>query len=333
MKYEMQPVETNGQEKDETADLLTSQEEGQKSQKSRSVGRPTLLDDGRVAALTSALEVGMTIKEAAHTAGVSVSTLKNWRKEYPDLDEVINRAIAQARLTAFKTLHKASADGDVQAAKALLDRTDPDRIEQRALTIQRQRQQILHAESEENRRAETHTVELLNLRHRIALVRAQFRLDFRAKFCQIGNTARNAKFYGPDNSRAQEADRIADDVFCEILGEIFYFEKGRYGVDARSHLRGTIEVALNKHLTVEQFPSQERTALIVAARKVALAAAEGVQSMLCYGMPPRSMVDELEADKEKQQAIEEAKAAEEIQGMVELEEKIKELQKITCNDL
>lgn len=317
----VQSIAKDGHNNGHAPDLFATQEEGQKSQKSRPVGRPTLLDDGRVAALTSALEVGMTLKEATHTAGVSVSTLKNWRKEYPDLDEAINRAIAQARLTAFKTLHKASTAGDVQAAKALLDRTDPDRIEQRALTIQRQRQQILHAEAEENRRAETHTVELLKMRQHIALARAQFRLDFRAKFCQTGKTVMDANFYGPDNIRAQEADRIADDVFCEILGEIFYFEKGRYGVDARSHLRGTIEVALNKHLNVEQFPSQERRALIIAAREVALAAAEGVQSMLCYGMPARSMADSLEADKERLQAIQEAKEVE------DLKERKKELQK------
>ena len=43
--------------------------------------------------------------------------------------------------------------------------------------------------------------------------------------------------------------------------------------------------------------------------------------MLCYGMPARSMADSLEADKERLQAIQEAKEVE------DLKERRKELQK------
>src|SRR5260370_36149395 len=76
-------------------------EEGQLPLAKRA-GRPTKFNDATLDRLCAALADGMSIKSACVVAGIGVTTLSEWREEYPELeDRLAESRDIQARLPRF----------------------------------------------------------------------------------------------------------------------------------------------------------------------------------------------------------------------------------------
>lgn len=89
--------------------------------------------------IVAAVAAGLTLKDAAATAGVHEMTLHRWLRRHPRLAEALEGAKAQRTLRWLGTLARAAEHGDWRAAAELLDRCAPDyrkaaRLEQ-AVTV------------------------------------------------------------------------------------------------------------------------------------------------------------------------------------------------------
>ena len=94
------------------------------SNDARQVGRPTKFNDETVERLCAAMGDGMPIRGACVVAGIGVTTLKEWRERYPDLEERIADAREHARLRALQAI-KAAGDKDWRALAEWLKLTHP----------------------------------------------------------------------------------------------------------------------------------------------------------------------------------------------------------------
>ena len=88
------------------------------------VGRPTKFNDETVERLCGAIGDGMPLKGACTVAGIGVTTLKEWRERYPDLEERIADAREHARLKGLQAI-KAAGDKDWRAWAEWLKLTHP----------------------------------------------------------------------------------------------------------------------------------------------------------------------------------------------------------------
>jgi hypothetical protein len=88
------------------------------------IGRPTKFTDETVERLCAAMADGMPIKGACTVAGIGVTTLKEWRERYPDLEERISDAREHARLRALQAI-KAAGEKDWRAWAEWLKLTHP----------------------------------------------------------------------------------------------------------------------------------------------------------------------------------------------------------------
>jgi hypothetical protein len=88
------------------------------------VGRPTKFNDETIARLCAAMADGMPIRGACIVAGIGVTTLKEWRERYPDLEERIGDAREHARLRALQAI-KAAGEKDWRAWAEWLKLTHP----------------------------------------------------------------------------------------------------------------------------------------------------------------------------------------------------------------
>jgi hypothetical protein len=61
--------------------------ERENGQLAKRVGRPTKFNDATLDRLCAALADGMSIKSVCVVAGIGVTTLSEWREEYPELED------------------------------------------------------------------------------------------------------------------------------------------------------------------------------------------------------------------------------------------------------
>jgi len=88
------------------------------------VGRPTKFSEETVKRLCAAIAAGMPIRGACVVAGIGVTTLKEWRERYPNLEERIADARENARLKGLQAI-KAAGDKDWRAWAEWLKLTHP----------------------------------------------------------------------------------------------------------------------------------------------------------------------------------------------------------------
>ena len=94
------------------------------SDDARPTGRPSKYNDEIVERLCAAIGDGMPIRGACVVAGIGVTTLKEWRERYPDLEERIADAREHARLQGLQAI-KAAGDKDWRAWAEWLKLTHP----------------------------------------------------------------------------------------------------------------------------------------------------------------------------------------------------------------
>jgi len=94
------------------------------SDDARKIGRPTKFNDETIERLCAAIGCGMPIKGVCVVAGIGVTTLKEWRERYPDLEERITDAREHARLQALQAI-KAAGEKDWRAWAEWLKLTHP----------------------------------------------------------------------------------------------------------------------------------------------------------------------------------------------------------------
>jgi len=80
----------------------------------RQIGRPTKCTGKTLARVYAAIAEGMPINGACVVAGIGVTTLKEWRERFPNLEERITDAREHARLRALQAI-KAAGDKDWRA--------------------------------------------------------------------------------------------------------------------------------------------------------------------------------------------------------------------------
>src|SRR5262245_46820335 len=67
-------------------------------------GRPTKFSEETIDRLCAALADGMPYKGACFVAGIGVTTLSDWRREHPELEERLELAREQARQKALRAI-------------------------------------------------------------------------------------------------------------------------------------------------------------------------------------------------------------------------------------
>ena len=87
-------------------------------------GRPTKYEPKTIERLCTGLADGLPIKSACIIAGISVSTLADWREKYSELEERIAEAREAARHKMLQRIKRA-ADDDWRAAAEWLRLTFP----------------------------------------------------------------------------------------------------------------------------------------------------------------------------------------------------------------
>jgi hypothetical protein len=85
-----------------------------KSRAPRRAGRPTKFKDATLDRLCAALADGMSIKSACVVAGIGVTTLSEWREEYPELEDRLAESREFARQKALQGI-KAAGQKDWRA--------------------------------------------------------------------------------------------------------------------------------------------------------------------------------------------------------------------------
>jgi len=85
----------------------------------RKPGRPCKYTPATVERLLSAVEAGLTLKQACIAAGIGETTLHEWRKEYPDLKPRLEAARERAREAALRAI-RAAGEKDWRAHEAWL---------------------------------------------------------------------------------------------------------------------------------------------------------------------------------------------------------------------
>jgi hypothetical protein len=88
------------------------------------IGRPTKFTDETLERLCAAIGDGMPLRGACVVAGIGVTTLKEWRERYPDLEERIADGREHARLRGLQAI-KAAGKKDWRAWAEWLKLTHP----------------------------------------------------------------------------------------------------------------------------------------------------------------------------------------------------------------
>jgi Transposase len=70
-------------------------------------GRPCKYTPETVTRLLSAVEAGLTLKQSCKAAGISETTLYEWRGEYPELEPRLEAARERAREDALRVIQEA----------------------------------------------------------------------------------------------------------------------------------------------------------------------------------------------------------------------------------
>jgi transposase-like protein len=113
------PADLNENANAETSSLLNGVEV-------RQLGRPTKYNETTVDRICEAIGDGMTIKSACVIAGIGVTTLSEWRKQYPELEQRLTESRELFREKALQTIKKAIYQDDWRAAAKALELIFPD---------------------------------------------------------------------------------------------------------------------------------------------------------------------------------------------------------------
>jgi lambda repressor-like predicted transcriptional regulator len=79
----------------------------------------------RVEIIRQAIELGTTYRLAAQAAGINENTFKNWKRDYPEFEEIVAMAEGKAAMRWLARIEQAAADGVWQAAAWKLERRYP----------------------------------------------------------------------------------------------------------------------------------------------------------------------------------------------------------------
>src|SRR5678809_840588 len=88
-------------------------------------GHPSKYTPTAVRRLLAAIADGMTNKAACVAANIGVATLRDWRKEHPDLELRMEEAREKARQKALRRIKTAAEQGDWRADAEWLKLTFP----------------------------------------------------------------------------------------------------------------------------------------------------------------------------------------------------------------
>jgi len=102
----------------------------------KKIGRPSKATADRVAAIADAIATGVPACHAATAAGVHRSTLAAWRSEFPDIDDILQKAESGAIAYHISVVKRAAADGVWQASAWWLERRFPGEFGRRLRTDQ-----------------------------------------------------------------------------------------------------------------------------------------------------------------------------------------------------
>jgi hypothetical protein len=102
----------------------------------KKIGRPSKATADRVAAIADAIANGVPACHAATAAGVHRSTLAAWRSEFPDIDDILQKAESGAIAYHISVVKRAAADGVWQASAWWLERRFPGEFGRRLRTDQ-----------------------------------------------------------------------------------------------------------------------------------------------------------------------------------------------------
>jgi transposase-like protein len=120
-------IESNGSRLLEVEPQLESEVEASSNEESGDsinhgqAGRPTKYNETTVDRLCEALGDGMSIKSACIIAGICVTTLSEWRKQYPELEQRLTESRELLREKALQTIKKAVYQDDWRAAAKALE--------------------------------------------------------------------------------------------------------------------------------------------------------------------------------------------------------------------
>jgi hypothetical protein len=76
-------------------------------QNEKRAGRPTKFNEATIDRLCEALSRGCSIKTACCVTGIGVTTLADWRREHPELEEQLTKAKEIAREKALQAIQDA----------------------------------------------------------------------------------------------------------------------------------------------------------------------------------------------------------------------------------
>lgn len=96
----------------------------------RKPGRPSKMTDEVVAKIIEALRAGNYLETAARVAGITYETLNEWRKQFPEFSEAVEKARAEAEARNVAVVQLAGRS-QWQAAAWWLERSFPARFGRR----------------------------------------------------------------------------------------------------------------------------------------------------------------------------------------------------------
>ena len=88
-------------------------------------GRPTKRTPKLELSLLKSIEDGLPLSHAAAVAGIAYETFCEWRRQFPEFDHSIQKAIARGVSTRLRIIRKAAESGDIKAAQWWLEHVMP----------------------------------------------------------------------------------------------------------------------------------------------------------------------------------------------------------------
>lgn len=94
-------------------------------------GRKTKYDEATVRAITEALRLGMTRRDACIHGDISEDTFANWLARYSEFSDAVQKAEMQSKMSRLARITKAGTNGTWQADAWVLERKFPQEFAQR----------------------------------------------------------------------------------------------------------------------------------------------------------------------------------------------------------
>lgn len=97
-----------------------------KRNRNRKVGRPSKYSRTVILTICSAIADGTPFSYAAALGGISYETFCQWRKQYSEFSDAIDKAKASGILARLQLINDAAKKGDVAAARWWLEHVVPE---------------------------------------------------------------------------------------------------------------------------------------------------------------------------------------------------------------